>query len=348
MTFWWFRFTVSRSSSPFRYSAKKSYVFIFYTGKRELALPCNLPVNVFIFNCRPHLEHILTGIVASIHSGDGLPETLFAEQQKLASSPFHERMKIALSRVFETYDYQEMFMYAVEETAKLAALGDLESAGTSSTDSPSLNDASIEKAPVSPNLSDLHEGQVSVKGLDAMIVKFLGGIGEYSNSEMVELFQKIDNDGSGFIDQTEFDEFVTLATYDEFKRKWTAWQQEAKTKVVDKSTVQVSRSSLVQRSTRRLSDGTSESESMIETITEHNTVGSISHHLAQTGRFKSVLGDEGTIKYVKTIADNTDGSGNPLEDWSVFYCGGSNKIKADLKDISRKYGIDFAVEKFDW
>ena len=64
--------------------------------------------------------------------------------------------------------------------------------------------------------------------------------------------------------------------------------------------------------------------------------------------FQSVLGEEGTIEYVKMIADNTDGSGNPLEDWSVFYCGGSNKIKANLKEISRKYGIDFAVEKFDW
>ena len=229
MTFW-FWFTVSQSSLSFRYSAKKSYVFIFYTGKRELALPRNLPVNVFIFNCRPHLEHIIAGIVASIHSGDGLPETLFAEQQKLASAPFHERMKIALSRVFETYDDQEMFEYAVEETARVAALGDLESAGTSSTDSLSLNDASTEKAP------DLPEGQVSAKGLDAMIAKFLGGIGEYSNSEMVELFQKIDADGSGFIDQAEFEEFVTLATKDEFKRGRTAWLQEAKTKVENKST----------------------------------------------------------------------------------------------------------------
>ncbi len=341
-----FWFTVSTSPLSFRYSAKKSYVFIFYTGKRELALPRNLPVNVFIFNCRPHLEHIITGIVASIHSGDGLPETLFAEQQKLASAPFHERMKIALCRVFETYDDQEMFEYAVEETARVAALGDLESADTSSTDSLSLNDASIEKAPVSPKLSDLPEGQVSVKGLDAMIVKFLGGIGEYSNSEMVELFQKIDTDGSGFIDQAEFEEFVTLATKDEFKRGRTAWLQEAKTKVENKSTVQVSSFSLVQRSSKRLLADTS--ESMMKTITEHNTVRSSSHHLAQTGKFKSVLGDEGTIEYVKTIADNTDDNGNPLEDWSVFYCGGSNKIKADLKEISRKYGIDFAVEKFDW
>lgn len=208
-----------------------------------------------------------------------------------------------------------MFAYAVEETAKVAALEDLESAGT-----------------VPPNLSDLPEGQVSVEGLDAMIVKFLGGIGEYSNSEMVELFQKIDTDGSGFIDQTEFEKFVTLATKDEFKRGRTAWLQEAKTKANVENK-------------KRLSVSAGTNESMMKIITEHNTVGSSIYHLAQTGRFKSVLGDEGTIEYVKTL---TDGSENPLEDWSVFYCGGSNKIKADLKEISRKYGIDFAVEKFDW
>lgn len=224
-----------------------------------------------------------------------------------------------------------MFAYAVEETARVAALEDVESAGTSSTDSLSLNDASIEKGPVSPNLSDLPEGQVSVKGFDAMIVKFLGGIGEYSNGEMLELFQKIDTDGSGFIDQAKFEEFVTSsATKAEFKRGRTAWLQEAKKKVENK---------------KRLSAATN--ESMMKIITEHNTVGSSIYHMAQTGKFKSVLGDEGTIEYVKKIAE-TDGGGNPLEDWSVFYCGGSNKIKADLKEISRKYGIDFAVEKFDW
>ena len=316
-------------------------------------------MNVLIFNCRPHLEHAITGIVASIHSGDGLPETLFAEQQSLASAPFHERMKIALSRVFETYDVEEMFEYAVEETAKVAALGDVESAGTSLTGALSLDDGGlpsfycttdpiIEKAPVPPNLSEVPEGQVSLKGLDAMIVKFLGGIGEYSNSEMVELFQKIDTDGSGFVDRIEFDEFVKLATRDEFMRGRTAWVQQAKAmaKMENKSKAKMSSLSLIHRSSMRLSAGTS--EPMMKTITEHSSFGSSSHHLAQTGKFKSVLGDEGTIDYVKTIADSTNGSKNPLEDWTVFYCGGSNKIKANLKEIARKYGINFAVEKFDW
>jgi hypothetical protein len=235
-------------------------------------------------------------------------------------------MKVALSRVFETYDDQEMFEYAVEETAKVAALGYLESVSRSLTGLSAL----------------VPEGQVSLKGLDAMIVKFLGGIGEYSNSEMVELFEKIDTDGSGFIDRTEFDEFITLAMSGR-----TALLQQAKAEMDSKSIVQSSSSSLIHRSSTRSSVGTSESS--MKSISEHNTVGSSSFdHLTQTRKFDSALGDERTIEYVKTIADDTDESGNPLEDWSVFYCGGSKNIKANLKEISRKYGINFAVEKFDW
>ena len=123
-----------------------------------------------------------------------------------------------------------------------------------------------------------NEGEISLKGLEAMLEKCLGGIGEFSHSEMVDLFEKIDTDGSGFIDKKEFGEFLRLATEDQ---------------------------------------GVS---------TVHGV--------------ESVLGDDSTIEYMKTI--------DLLEDWGVFYCGGSNKIKNDLKEISRKYGLNFAVEKFDW
>ncbi len=43
-----------------------------------------------------------------------------------------------------------------------------------------------------------------------------------------------------------------------------------------------------------------------------------------------------------------DSSGEkPLEEWSILYCGGSKSIVKDLKDISKRYGIVLAVEKFD-
>ena len=60
-----------------------------------------------------------------------------------------------------------------------------------------------------------------------------------------------------------------------------------------------------------------------------------------------ILGDSYTIDYVCNLLKNSD-SDNPLEDWSVFYCGGSSKMKADLTKISNKYNIGLSVEKFNW
>ena len=310
-------------------------MFIFYTGKRELALPRDLPSNVFIFKRRPNLEHTITGIVTSIHSGEGLPESMLEAQQKLVNAPFHERMKIALSRVVVTYGKQEMFEYAVEETEKSAAGAaeiDLESGPNSLTDE---EDVDLMCVPLKSRPHDqtglVPEGEVSLKGLNAMIVKFLGGIGECNHSDMAELFKSIDTDGSGFIDRNEFDEFLKLATKDEFKRDRELWPDEVKeTKRRPRLTLQ---NALVYFS------GSFRSKSKKMTP---NSIASNNHN------FESLFGDESTVEYAKSIANPANGSGNPLEDWSIFYCGGSNKIKSDLKEISRKYGLDFAVEKFDW
>ena len=50
------------------------------------------------------------------------------------------------------------------------------------------------------------------------------------------------------------------------------------------------------------------------------------------------------------MTDDSSGE-KPLEEWSMFYCGGSNAIVKDLKEISNRYNtydIDLALEKFDW
>ena len=60
-----------------------------------------------------------------------------------------------------------------------------------------------------------------------------------------------------------------------------------------------------------------------------------------------VLGDESTMNYMQNLTKNSDGD-NPLEDWSVFYCGGSNAVSNILRDVTSKYSIGFALEKFDW
>ena len=50
----------------------------------------------------------------------------------------------------------------------------------------------------------------------------------------------------------------------------------------------------------------------------------------------------------KLVNDSCITCEKPLEDWSLFYCGGSNGIKNDLKHLSKRCNIDLAVEKFNW
>ena len=76
--------------------------------------------------------------------------------------------------------------------------------------------------------------------------------------------------------------------------------------------------------------------------TGHSVVSSV-----QSQQDNHLLGDESTIEYVHNLVKNSD-IDNPLEDWSVFYCGGSNEIRSILKRVTKKYGVDYAVEKFDW
>eukprot|EP00577_Skeletonema_sp_RCC1716_P009407 CAMPEP_0113382790 /NCGR_PEP_ID=MMETSP0013_2-20120614/6028_1 /TAXON_ID=2843 ORGANISM="Skeletonema costatum, Strain 1716" /NCGR_SAMPLE_ID=MMETSP0013_2 /ASSEMBLY_ACC=CAM_ASM_000158 /LENGTH=652 /DNA_ID=CAMNT_0000265317 /DNA_START=138 /DNA_END=2093 /DNA_ORIENTATION=+ /assembly_acc=CAM_ASM_000158 len=293
---------------------EKSYAFIFYTGTRELALPKDLPANIFIFTGRPHLEHTITGIVTAFHSGDGLPEEMYEAQEKIANAPFDQKMKIALSRVVEIYNKDEMFEYAVEETEKaIAAVSKeqaLESDGTVDTD-PLV----LETVPVRPSLSSsrrlssiLPEGQVSLKGLDSMIYEFLGGIGEYSRSDIEVFFHQIDRDGSGFIDKEEFDDFIGMITTERNLSIHSISQREL---------AGAMERSLMRRRSKHPSSA-------------HRSMHHTSSHL---------LGNSYTIDYICNLLKNSEGD-NPLEDWSIFYCGGSSKMKDDLKAISKKYNID--------
>jgi len=54
-----------------------------------------------------------------------------------------------------------------------------------------------------------------------------------------------------------------------------------------------------------------------------------------------------SVNLMKTMIAES-GNNDFVRDWSIFYCGGSNAIKKSLQDISKRYSLSFAVEKFDW
>jgi len=105
-----------------------------------------------------------------------------------------------------------MFAYAVEATND-TDFDDAELA-TPQQDRVFLDLSSeSELAPLTGGMEDMEdvEDVVSVRGLDAMINKFHGGIGEYSRADIEDLFKLVDTDDSGYIDANEFDQFMGLA-----------------------------------------------------------------------------------------------------------------------------------------
>ena len=326
----------------------KSFAFIFYTGKRELALPKTLPVNVFIFKSRPHLEHTITGIITAIHSGEGLPEEMYELQKTIADTPFYKRMKMAMSRVVEIYGESEMFEYAVEMTEKepeshIASLESSDITDDTDTEAASLGNGDAEVVPLRSSLrrssldvSDfIPEGEISLRGLDAMILEFLGGIGEYSRSDIVNIFRQIDTDGSGFIDREEFGEFIRIVTAEvasDMRRESSREMLAGLEKIMS----------------RKMLHHSSHHSSLDNSSVHSNRRQNVTSSSKGTSRNSYILGDETTIRYVQTLVTSSRSSHSPLEDWSVFYCGGSDAIKNNLKTITQKYNMDLAVEMFDW
>jgi len=286
---------------------KNSYAFIYYTGKRELALPKNLPVNLFIFTSRPKLEETITGIVTSIHSGEDLPEELYEAQLDIANVPFKKRMQVALTRVLQIYGADEMFAYAVEQTQKEVF--------RHAKDESAMDDYDPEAVPLTGNprrhaMLSFPEDAVSLEGLGAMIAEFCGGIGEYSSADLEEVFNLIDRYDTGFIDREDYDAFLAFLTKKQSHRQSTIELASRMDRILTKSL--------------------------------HTKAA----HTMSLDTFQS-LHRQKAMRFMKSMINESDKK-DVFHDWSIFYCGGSNGIKKNLKDIAKKYGLVFTVEKFDW
>ncbi len=370
---------------------RNSFALIYYTGKRDLCLPHNLPVNFLIFRTRPRLEETISGIIDAIHSGGGLPEEMcklqsacisirlstfnglmlsfphtVEHQKALSNIPFSKRVQIALARVATTYSRKDMFDFAVQETEahELEAMrlpDDLESASDRKTTSSEKSDhthkvsdhsnlkanapnsnagahltkkasgeynrrdalPTVRSSRTALNLRDNRttlkpitkkEELISIKGLESMIRKFLGGIGEYSQDDIQAIFKQIDEDNSGLIDESEFSKFLLYATRAELRNDEAALRM---SKVMEEG-----KSNLIARQMQRRGSFNSATHSVLSSTRDLNE--------------PVTVGDDETIKYMEALVDDPD---KPLDDWSLFYCGGSRAIKNTLRGIERKYKV---------
>jgi hypothetical protein len=93
------------------------YTLIYYTGKdRGLILQENLPANVFIYNGRPNLERTIGGIIASIATGEGLPEEL--SKKVLTRAPAEVRSRLLLEKALSIYTMDQLFDYTVKASRR--------------------------------------------------------------------------------------------------------------------------------------------------------------------------------------------------------------------------------------
>ncbi|KAL7550022.1 hypothetical protein ACHAWF_015458 [Thalassiosira exigua] len=105
----------------------KGYGLIYYTGKRSLAVfEKDPPANVFIYKGRPNLAEAISGIIVSVASGEGPPEST---NERLATTPNSKtapemRAKLLLEKAMSVFTTDQLFSHALEvSNESLKAMG---------------------------------------------------------------------------------------------------------------------------------------------------------------------------------------------------------------------------------
>ena len=161
-------------------------------------------------------------------------------------------------------------------------------------------------------------GEISLEGLDATISDLLGGIGEYSIEDVKILFQQVDFDGSGYIDEAKLNAFFDMLSDDE-------------------------NIAIIDKVERGMSFSTRSSLVSLDGLSPPTRSSVVS---AAEEQVELLFGGNQAIEHLLVLSRGQD---DILKDWSLFYCGGSAQIESDLRAAVKKYGIgDLAVERFNW
>mmetsp|Transcript_264 Transcript_264/g.717 ORF Transcript_264/g.717 Transcript_264/m.717 type:complete len:457 (+) Transcript_264:639-2009(+) len=193
-----------------RAMTKYSFVLIFYTGKRELALPRHLPANFFLFRTRPNLERTIAGIVTCVESGNDLPEEMYMLQEAISDISFERRVKIGLAKIASAYSHDELFDYAVEKTEEKKNEVHGRDRYVPSPPSSSSYISARSGDASSADAEDGSERYVSQQGFESTIKTLLDGIGDYSSDDIDALFQSVAAEGSARIRKQDFVQFFDM------------------------------------------------------------------------------------------------------------------------------------------
>jgi hypothetical protein len=249
------------------------YTLIYYTGKdRAIILRDELPPNVFIFNGRPDLERTIAGIISSISTGEGLPESLC--KKVVTRTPAEMRTKLLLEKALSIYTIDQLFDYSVKAS--------------------NYHNEGLEP------LVDI----VNYQGVLSTMKHLLSDDCELVVDKITQNFERIDADGDCRIDHIGFEHFFNLML---------ASMTDSTQEVAD-----------IKRGLQRMSTTRDMFESGRKNLdSESKDEFGIKKHLQGDGKFSA-------------------------QNWNMLYCGGSQPVLDQLKAFKRKFGVELAVEKFDW
>lgn len=167
---------------------------------------------------------------------------------------------------------------------------------------------------------------------------FFGNI-TYSPEEIMDVFNKIDKKGQGYIMEDDFFDFFDQVTLEnnfnnngedeEHGKKTVSWIEEIDH---NNGNTDVTRSSIdnsLSRKGKRFRKSEFISTKPKKTDTKDEKPSEM-----------DLIADE-QMAYIRSHPEE-------VKTWQMLYCGGSAPIIKNLKEISEKYDIDFSIEKFDW
>lgn len=212
------------------------FIFIFYTGKTEINLGPDVPPNVFIFKGRPNLEYVITSTIDRIENKTMLPESIHEEGSKFRKMTDEQKVDALAGRIVEDYGPSNFFKAAAVDISTFESpkeVGKPEEPlrkRRNSTSSAAFQTMFNEFRFTETDRNPLHTVASSVKaklvktnsfnkllkkqkmGITkeslADAVKDFFGDGKFSRKVVNMMFDKIDTDKNGMIDENECVKFL--------------------------------------------------------------------------------------------------------------------------------------------
>ncbi|CAB9515447.1 NADPH oxidase 4 [Seminavis robusta] len=185
-----------------------AFVLIYYTGKKQLVLPDEMPSNIFIFAGRPALEKVICGLVECIETETGLPENIAEEGKRIRDLDPARKFRAVVSRLLKIYSEVRFYVSCLE--ASEAARANLEKGVSSKQLDQTLHSAAkLRNRTRRASLETVvhqHRDAVAITkaGLTSAVNDFLG-YEEFTPEDIDVIFDRFDTDRSGAIDQEEYE-----------------------------------------------------------------------------------------------------------------------------------------------